>query len=234
MKRIVILLALVVGMTLTAEGQNDTIVTYGADLEVAPSLLGAEKSETGVEVDTLKRFDVGMWVGGGVSASNAASAFFTGVSPRVVFRPSERLTIKASGTLLDSYSLTGGDYGVRGREVRSLAPYRNVDHVAGMLDLSVTYKVNERLWVAASLLRWSGRLAGGMSWNPWFNNLMAMELDATAFSAAVRYKTKNGNYLDFHMTVVDDRAGTLMPLMLGYPYGYGSMYHSTVFGGSMF
>ena len=105
--------------------------------------------------------------------------------------------------------------------------------IAGTVAVSATYKANDRLWIAASLLHMGGNLATASIVNPWLPD-MPVNIDATAFTASMRYRIGKDNFLDIHMTFVDDRAGTLSPLLFTSPLYGPYNYHSTSFGGYFF
>ncbi len=153
-----------------------------------------------------------------VGNSHNAASLFT-VTPSLVYRPNERTIIKGSFTTLNSYSLTGGNYALHGREPRSMAPLRYPSSLAAVGTVSLAYKASDRLWIAASLTHVGGELASAAILNPWFQSSRPVLLDATAFTAAMRYKFKNDNTLDLYFTYINDRTGALGPLLFYGPYG---------------
>ncbi len=136
--------------------------------------------------------------------------------------------------MLNSFSFGADSYTFRGSNPRSLVPLRNYNAAAAALEVAASYKVNDRLWVAASLLHIGGGLASGIIINPWMLGNRPVMLDATAFSAAMRYRIGEDNYLDLQMTIIDDRTGAFGPLFFGAPYGSPLYYHNTTFGGHLF
>ncbi len=61
---------------------------------------------------------------------------------------------------------------------------------------------------------------------------MPLMLDATAFSAAMRYRIGESSFLDIHLTVIDDRTGAFTPMLFGAPFGgyYGDPLFSPFYG----
>ena len=235
MKTIYYCLLLFILLPLTASAQKDSVVSMTDDLSLSlPSSVRpmhplADKSKL---TDTLQKWEFHLSMGGEFVGNRWGSASLYGITPTIIYRPSDRLKIRTSVSMLNSYSLMPQGYSIRGREPRSLAPLRH-PNAAAALDISATYKVNDRLWLSASLLRLGGSLASGMIVNPWLMGFGPVTLDATAFSAAMRYRMGEDSYIDLQMTVIDDRTGALWPTMMD-PFCSPFHYHSTVFGGHLF
>ena len=239
-KNILILTVLVL-MPLLSQSQNDSVVSHSDGLVISvPS--AASTTQAAYPSDSLNRWDFHLSLGSGIMGGSYSSASYLGVTPSLVFRPTDRLKITASATILDSYSLSGGNYYIRGREPRSLAPLRNPARAASV-SVAVSYRVNDRLWVAASLHTLGGMLANGALVNPWLAGTPPMDLDATAFSASMRYRMGDNSFLDLHMTLIEDRTGALGPLLFANPYsgfygpaygGFCSPFQSATFGGQIF
>lgn len=185
-------------------------------------------------LDTIEPFEFHMSMGGAYIGSSYTAASVFGISPSAVYRPNDRVTVKAGFSIVHSFSLMPEGYRVSGYRPRSLAPYRNPDHMALSATVSATYKVNDRLWIAASLMHMSGDVAAGVFVNPWYYNGEPMPLNATAFSAAMRYRFGDDNYLNVHFTYIDDRTGALGPMFFGGPYGSPFYYEATTFGSHLF
>ncbi len=162
-------------------------------------------------LDTVEPLQFHIAFGTGINASSYASASYFSVTPSLTYRPNDRLSVTGSVTLLRSVTLAPDGYRVRGYEPHSMAPYRNPAAVAYQATVSASYKVNERLWLAASLQHINGPLAAGMPLNFWMVNDRPLYLDATSFSAAMRYRFNNDSFIDIYLNVINDRAGTLMP-----------------------
>lgn len=222
MKRSVILLLLMALLGQCLLQAQDTIDLRDGEVYH----LGGPKRHSVAVADTLPRWDFHVSLGSGVTVGNRGTVSAFGVTPSVVWRPSERLKVTASGTLMDSYALMPRGFHLRGQEPRNVAPLRHPQggSVAGALRVEAEYQVNERLWVAGSLTRLTGRLASGALVSPWLYGRGPVDLDATALSADLRYRFKNNTFLDVHMTVIDDRTGAMGPLIMGGPYGYGYGY----------
>lgn len=241
MKRLyktITLAAMLLAMPLAARSQEDTIVSHSGDIAVgnAPTSVRPMHplGDTGrlLDDDSLRRWQFHLSMGTGIVGSrHATSPYFT-ITPSLTFQPSDRLKINASVTMLDSYSMYPGGYNIRGREVRNLAPVRNYSAAAAALSVSATYRASDRLWVAASLFHTSGGLASAALVNPWFPADMPLMLDATAFSAAMRYRIGESSFLDIHLTVIDDRTGAFTPMLFGTPFGgyYGDYIFSPFYG----
>lgn len=221
----------------TTIAQRDSIVTASGELTTTsikadrPVHLLTDKSKLR---DTLQPWEFHLSMGGGFVGSSYSSASLFGVTPSVIYRPNEKFTFRASASFLNSYTLAPGGYQIQGRRPRSMAPLRDPGAVAAAFTMSGTYQVNERLWIAGRIMFLNGALASGMIVNPWFPADMPVELNATAVTAAMRYKISNNSFLDFHLTYINDRTGALGPLLFGGPYGSPEYYHTTTFGGHLF
>lgn len=235
-KRLIIILLMAVTPLLTVKAQQDSIISMSPGL--TSSLIPSERPMHQLEnssklLDTIRKWDFRLAMGGGIAGNKYNTATYSGITPTVIYRPSEKWTFKATASMMHSYSLAPNGYYVGGRNVHSLAPYRQPDAMAGAVAVSATYKANDRLWIAASLLHMGGNLATASIVNPWLPD-MPVNIDATAFTASMRYRIGKDNFLDIHMTFVDDRAGTLSPLLFTSPLYGPYNYHSTSFGGYFF
>lgn len=191
-------------------------------------------TDTSALMDTTQTWEFHLSMGSSVVGGTFGSASMFGVTPSVIYRPNDRLKVRASLTAIDSWSLSHGNYSVRGYRPNSVTPYRNPGSVAAAMSLAASYKVNDRLWIAASLIHINGGIESAALVNPWFMGDFPVMLNATAFSAAMRYRLGNDSFLDIHMTIIDDRTGALGPLLFGGPYGSSYYYHNTTFGGHLF
>ncbi|MBR4715967.1 MAG: hypothetical protein IKP34_07295 [Bacteroidales bacterium] len=228
LKRLLLLAALFATAPFTASAQTDSIVSMSDDLSLLPP------KSIRSQADTLQKWEYHLSMGGAVVGSSFGSASLYGIKPTVIFKPNDKLKVSASASLLNSFSFGASSYTLRGSNPRSLAPLRNYNAAAAALEVAATYKVNDRLWVAASLLHIGGGLASGVIINPWMLGNSPVMLDATAFSAAMRYRIGKDNYLDLQMTIIDDRTGAFGPLFFGGPYGSTMYYRNTTFGGHLF
>ena len=224
MKRILFpYIAFLLLLPLSASAQVDTVVSASDDIivtgvpsSVRPMHPLTDKSK--LVDDTLQRWEFHLSMGSSIVGTSFSSASLFGITPSIIYRPNDRLKIKASMTALDSYTIATNGYRIRGNEPRSLAPVRYPGSTAGAFNVSASYRVNDRLWIAASLMHVIGGLAAGTLLNPWFVNDSPVPLDATAFSAAMRYRIGEDNYIDIHMSFIDDRTGAMLPFMFGTPF----------------
>lgn len=237
MKKFFLILALLLSVTVL-RAQNDTIVTMSDGLS-RTSTIKAERpvhplTDKSHLLDTVKAWDFHLSLGTGFVGGGFNAASFSGITPSIVYRPNDKLTLRASATMLHSYTLAPDGYAIQGRRPRNMAPLRDPNAMALALNVSATYKVNDRLWLSAQVIRFNGGLASGAVLNPWFAPNLPEDIDATAVSAAMRYRIGDDNYLDIHMSFINDRTGALGPLMFGGPYGSPYYYHSTTFGSHLF
>ena len=199
--------------------QQDSIVSISPELSNVATVKG----------DTLQKWEFHATMGGSVVAGGLGSASVFTVSPSLVWRPSERLTVKASATGFDSYALPGSGSPLRGREPRSLAPVRDRSSIAGSVSVSAAYQLSKRLWIAASFSHLGGEVATGAILNPWMATASPLALDANVYSASLHYRLGEKSFIDVHFTHIDDRAGTLAPLV--YDACYAAPFHyGTPFG----
>lgn len=237
MKKILLVLSLVfvAGVSMA---QRDSIVTTSGELATAAGIKADRPVHPLTDLsrlqDTLQPWEFHLSMGGGFVGSrfNSASAF--GITPSVIYRPSDKFTFRASASFLNSYTLAPGGYQIQGRRPRNMAPLRDPGQMAAALSMSASYKVTDRLWIAGRIMFLNGTLASGLGFNPWHPADMPIELNATAVTAAMRYRIGNDSYLDFHFTYIKDRTGALGPLLFGGPYGSPEYYNTTTFGGHLF
>ena len=218
MKRYITIVLLLSALSGRMWAQNDdTVVVSDSRLVVAERPVHL-LTDTNRLLKDDRRWQFHLALGSALVGSNTGSASVFTVAPTVIYRPSERLTFKASVASIQSFSLAPDGYAVMGHNVRSLAPYR-YPASAGAVNVSMAYKVNERLTVAASLFHAEGQIASSALMNPWFASGMPMDMNLTAFSAALRYRLREDTFIDMHMTVINDPTGVLGPLYWGGPYG---------------
>lgn len=238
MKHTIVYLLFFFFVTGSLMAQKDTIVTMSDGLSRSSSIKAdrpvhqlTDKSRLN---DTLQTWEFHLSMGGGFIGSryNSASAF--GITPSVVYRPSDKFSFRASATFVNSYTLAPGGYEIQGRRPRNMAPMRDPGAMASAVTMSATYQVSDRLWIAGRVMFMNGALASGAIFNPWFAPGMPVELNATAVTAAMRYRLGDESFIDFHFTYIKDRTGALGPLLFGGPYGSPEYYHTTTFGGHMF
>lgn len=215
--------------------QTDSIVGASSDLVLPMMRPMVCKQQVGN--DTLPKTEFHLSMGTAIVGNRYNSASVFGITPQFVYRPNDRLTVKGSLSLINSYSLYGGNSAsyVRGHQPRDLAPRRNPGgEMAGAIDVAATYRVNDNLIIGASIFHIGGQLASSTLVNPWCPPVSPIELNATAVTAAMRYKFKNDSYLDFRATFINDRTGAFGPLFFGGPYGSPMYYDATTFGSHLF
>ena len=229
-----LLVALCIGFF--AEAQQDTLKS-NQQRPLPPSVRPIRPIEDyGKLMDTVRKWEFHLSMGTSLVGSRYDMATLSGVTPTVIYRPNNKLKIKGSVSGAYSYTLAPQGYGIRGHQPRSLAPYR-YPATAMAATVSAEYQVNDRLWVGASVSKIGGELASGMLVNPWLlTDGYPVALDVTSFTAAMRYRFGDDNFLDIHLTVLNDRAGTLVPLLYDYPYGWGGygLREYNPFGGHLF
>ena len=236
MKR-TLLLVILLTIAGTAAAQRDSVVTISGDL-AAPTVKSDRPmhplSDKSRLLDTIKPWEFHLSMGTAYIGSryNSASAF--GIAPSVVYRPNDKFSFRTSAAFIHSCTLAPGGYQIHGRQQRNMRPLRNPNAMAMDLDMSATYKVNDRLWVGGELLLLGGTLASGATMNPWLAYGGPIELNATAVTAAMRYRLGTDSFLELHMTYINDRTGSLGPLLFGGPYGSPCYYNTTTFGGHLF
>lgn len=218
--------------------QQDTIVSM-SDRLVPTANIKADRpvhplANRNSLLDTLQPLEFHLSMGGGFIGSRYSSASAFGITPSVVYRPSEKFTLRTSATVLNSYTLAPGGYHIQGHRPRNMAPLRNPNSLAMAITMSATYQVSDRLWIAGRVMCLNGSLASGAIVNPWFAPDMPVDLNATAVTAAMRYRIGNDSFIDFHFTYIKDRTGALGPLLFGGPYGSPEYYQTTTFGGHLF
>lgn len=216
-----IILALFFAAMIPAYGQNDSIENMSSDLTVdlvppadRPIRPLSDKSKL---QDTVDKWDFSLSLGAAVMGGSYGSASLFGIKPTVIYHPNNKLSVKASVSSFDSYSFTNGYYSIRGNTPRSMAPVRYAANALSF-DIAAAYQINSRLTVAAAISHWDGALASAAFLNPWMMSGYPMMLNATAYTAAMRYKFGKSSYLDIHMTFIDDREGSFAPLFFANPF----------------
>lgn len=225
-------LALLAG-AYNAMGQNDdSVVASDSRVIVAERPVHALTDTSRLTDD--KRWDFHLSMGTALVGSRLGSASVFSVTPSVVYRPNDRVTVRASASALNTYTLAPNGYRIEGIRPRSYAPVRHPSAaVAGAVSVAMTYRVNERLWLGASLFHMGGQMASDVLMNPFLPPTTMIDMNMTAFTAALRYKLREDSFLDMHFTVINDPTGALGPLYYGSPYGgmYGTFY-GDMYGGA--
>ena len=211
--------------------QSDTVVAATGDLSVGevPSSVRPMHTLTDLSkltADSIKKWDFHLSMGSSFIGGTYSSASLFGITPSLTYHPGDRLTVKASASALNSYSFMQSGYRLRGQELRNMAPVRDPGAVAYSASIAATYKIGDRLWIGAAVRHFGGSLATGAILDPWYSLAMMrgwdngpVDLNATTFTAAMRYRIGKESYLDIHMTYIDDRTGALTPYYLGHAYG---------------
>lgn len=171
----------------------------------------------------LKKVDCRLTWEGGVGSLFGMGYAFTGVAPEIRYHVNERFAISAGAKISNGFTLNK-NYNISPAQ-RSLAPHRQTARVYEMY-VGGEYQVNDRLWLAASILH-----IGGTFDMPLF---LATHSDgrisATAFTADFRYLTRKGNMLGLHLSYVNDQTGILAPCLynpcMDGLWGYGERWSS--------
>lgn len=181
--------------------------------------LTSEEVEAQAEKDESK-VDYHVSLFSGVVSGWHGTGSYLGVAPKISYSFNDQWKIKAGFVALSDF---GANFGVV--EPISLAP-RRYSNTALAGAVTVENHPTDRLWWSVT-----GFMATG-SINPaWMLyptpalHHAGYDLNAYGATASIRYKTRNNNYFDFHMSVIRDRAGSLVPMM------FDPWYHPCGFGG---
>lgn len=172
---------------------------------------------------TMKKLDRRLTLEAGVGNIFGMGYAFTGVAPEVRYHFNERFSLSAGVKVTEGFGL-GRNYGFDGRGGKSLAPRKGGTRLYEMY-VSGEYQVNERLWVAATLLH----IGGTIDFVPWYGD-GTHNVSATAFSADLRYRTRRGNMLGFHLSYINDKGGLMAPYLYS-PYLYDPCWDDTFWHG---
>lgn len=149
---------------------------------------------------------------GFIGSALGDNRLFTSVAPSIAYHASDRLSFYGGFSITSDLGLNPSYNAGRSR-----APRRS-NGGTGLVSAEAggEYRLNERVWLAASVWHLRGEYA------PLFGPLNgdAVEMSATAISAAAAFRFKDNNYLHLSFTYVRDNAGTL-PWMC-----YDSFMHS--------
>lgn len=175
--------------------------------------------------DTVaKKLDCRITLEGGVGSWFGQGYAYTGLVPEIRYHFNDRFSLSAGVRLLNGFSLSRS-YNLQGNK-QSLVPRRGG---AKLVEAYVAgeFQVNERLWLAASLLH----IGGEMDFMP-FHGAGSKYLSANVFSADIRYRTRRGSLLGIHVSYIDDRGGLLAPWYYDpYMDGFFSYGEEIGFGG---
>lgn len=182
------------------------------------------------EKDSIGKWDYHLNVGTAFSTGFGASTAYTNINPSIAYHPSNQFTIKAGFMALNSIDLNH----FYAQDYRSLAPRRNSSTAVGAR-VEVQYDISDRLWIAGSVFHVGGQtiLPGGFYYYGLVPAGTTMDMNATGVSAHLHYRLRNHSSIDFHMTYIHDREGSLAPLLYdsyyyGHPCGYGFGYGNSI------
>jgi len=150
-----------------------------------------------------KRIDCRLTLEGGGGSWFGMGYAYTGVAPEIRYHFNNRFTVSTGMRVLNGFGLSRS-IGIQSSH-QSLAPKRGGTKLIEAY-VANEYQVNERLWIAASLLH----IGGEIDFTP-FHSKNATHVSATAFSANLCYRTHRGSLLDFHISYIDDHNGLLAP-----------------------
>lgn len=160
-------------------------------------------------VRTIKKLDCRLTLDAGAGSWFGKGYAFTGVAPELRYHFNDHIAISGGLKMTNVYSL--GDYQIRGREAQSLAPRKGGGRLYEAY-LSGEFQLNDRLWLAATLLHIGGTLDYGLA-----NGRNGEMVSATGFFADLHYRTRRGSMLGLHLSYVNDRNGLLAPYLYS-PY----------------
>ena len=137
---------------------------------------------------------------GFIGSSFGDNRLFTSVAPSLAYRPNDRWRLSAG------FRITS-DMGFPMLSTnRDLAPYkRNGGTGLVSAHAAAEYKVNDNLWLAASVYHIGGTYAPFFG----FGKGSALDVSATAVSAAAAFRFNERDFLHLSFTVVHDHYGTL-------------------------
>lgn len=159
-----------------------------------------------------KKLDCRLTLEAGVGNMFGMGYAFTGVAPEIRYHFNEKFTLSAGVKVVEGFGL-GNNRSLNVQRGRSLAPRKSGSRLYEMY-VSGEYQVNERLWVAATLLH----IGGEINFVPFYGD-GTHDVSATAFSADLRYRTRRGSLLGFHLSYINDRGGLMAPYLYS-PYLY--------------
>lgn len=186
------------------------------------------KAQLSTASDSLSRWDFHVKLGTGVYSGFDQVHGYTSVAPRVTYKPNDKL--KLHGGFVAFNEMEAATLQVRGHAPRNMAPRKN-SSMAIAAYIAGTYRVNDRLLLAGSLFHLGGQI--DPLWTP---SQYPVDLSVTGFNAAMSYRLGKSSYLDVSLTVLRDRTGAVVPLLMNpfymgaNPWGYWNDLH----GGNCF
>ncbi len=150
-----------------------------------------------------KKFEGRITLEGGVGSWFGHRYAYTGVAPEIRYHFNDHFTLSAGARLINGFGLSC-HYSLR-PDNSSLAPRRGGAKLAEAY-VAGEYQVNERLWLAASFLY----IGGETDFLPVYGGRGGY-VRATAFTADMRYRTRRGSLLGFHISYINDPSGLMAP-----------------------
>lgn len=170
-----------------------------------------------------KKLDCRLTLEAGVGNMFGVGYGFTGVAPEIRYHFNEKFSLSAGVKVTEGFGL-GTNRSLNVQRGQSLAPRKSGSRLYEMY-VSGEYQVNERLWVAATLMH----IGGEINFIPFYGD-GTHNVSATAFSADLRYRTRRGSLLGFHLSYINDKGGLMAPYLYSPylydpcwddPFGYG-------------
>lgn len=128
---------------------------------------------------------------------------FTSIAPSLTYRPSDRWTLHAGFRLTSDMGMNPNYIG---SSPRSLAPMRpNGGTGMASAHIEAAYQVNDNMWLSASVYHLGGTYAPIYG----FANGRAVDISATAISAAAAFRFHDNSFLHLSFTYIRDQYGTM-------------------------
>ena len=137
---------------------------------------------------------------GFLGSSYGDNRLFTSVAPSLSYRPNDRWLVSAGFRITSDMGFPFV------QNNRDLAPYKR-EGGTGLASAHVAaeYRVNDNLWLAASVYHIGGKYAPFCV----FAQGSTLDVSATAISAAAALRFNDDNYLRLSFTMIHDHYGTL-------------------------
>ena len=165
--------------------------------------------------DSVRKVEYHLGLETGVAAGWGKGLGYTGVAPQLSYRFNDRFKLTAGAKVMSSYGLGQSNLSLSRTGGRSLVPRKASATVGYEVYARGEWAVNERLTLAATVMR----MGGGVEWL-WCDG--PMKLDVTGVAADLRYRTRRGSMLGLHFEYIHDGTGALAPYMM-WPYSYGPL-----------
>jgi hypothetical protein len=181
--------------------------------EALPILLGDSATQQATNTktkDSVDKMEYHMSLFSGVYTGWGEAHGYMGAAPSFSYHASDRLTLKAGFAF--TTDINSDRYRICGNESRSFAPRRSNNTGAVGVDVAAEYKVNDNLWMAASIYYLGG------SYDPiWNRSNRPMDLNVYGGSFALHYRTKNDNRFSVYFDFIHDETGAITPWMFYSP-----------------